>query len=84
MFTRACKTPAALATVCAKALFCVALKMAIFVLFRRIVARMRLVYLHKLPARHRQSRTDVNFGTGEVIVVVFWGHCMHAEAMTEG
>jgi len=81
MFTRACKTPAALATVCVKALFCVALKTAIFVLFRRIVARMLFVYLHMLPARHRQLRTDVDLGLNEV---VFEGHCMHAEAMTEG
>ena len=81
MFTRACKTPAALATVCVKALFCAALKTAIFVLFRRIVARMLFVYLHMLPARHRKLITDVDLGVNDV---VFEGHCVHAEAMTEG
>jgi hypothetical protein len=81
MFTRACKTPAALATVCVKALLCVALKTAIFVLFRRIVARMFFVYLHMLPARHRQLRTDVDLGLNEVVLE---GHCMHAEALMEG
>ena len=81
MLTRAFKTPAALATVCVKALFCVALKMAIFVLFRRIVARTRLVYVHMLPARHRQFKMDVDLGISDVVLE---GHCMHADAMREG